>query len=202
MKVIWIIGLISVSADWRVSETPLSNSSPIHSARPRWNCAAQSSGAIWDQWSIDDFATRVNIHLSSLKKGQAWARHMSSWKWRHSSHIVMTLTSSCHLPLPVLQWPLCSVLWFCMFIFCVVGMRTEITNSNNMAQVVMEHSVLKGGGSEKYFFPRKPKVCFGQLGQVIECSTLRSTFQWRVTKLWPKNSHFWSYLAIFGHRWA
>ena len=152
MKVFWIIGLVSVSADWRVSETPLSNSSPIHSARPRWNCAAQCSGAIWDQWSIDDFATRVNIHLSSLKKGQAWARHMSSWKWRHSSHIVMTLTSSCHLPLPVLQWPLCSVLWFCMFIFCVVGMRTEITNSNNMAQVVMEHSVLKGGGGQKNVF--------------------------------------------------
>ena len=36
---------------------------------------------------------------------------------------------------------------------------------------------VKGGGSEKCFFPRKPKVCFGQLGQVIECSTLRSTFQ-------------------------
>ena len=41
MKVIWILGLVSVSADWRVSETPLSNSSPFHSARPRWNCAAQ-----------------------------------------------------------------------------------------------------------------------------------------------------------------
>ena len=63
------------------------------------------------------------------------------------------------------------------------------------------HSVLRGG-SEKCFFPRKPKVCFGQLGQVIECSTLRSTFQWRGTKLWPKNSHFWPYLAIFGHRRA
>ena len=36
---------------------------------------------------------------------------------------------------------------------------------------------VKGGGSEKCFFLRQPKVCFGHLGQVIECSTLRSTFQ-------------------------
>ena len=64
------------------------------------------------------------------------------------------------------------------------------------------HSVLKGGGSEKCFFLRQPKVCFGQLGQVIGCSTLGSTFEWRGTKLWPKNGHFWPYLAIFGHRRA
>ena len=34
-----------------------------------------------------------------------------------------------------------------------------------------------GGGSEKCFFLRQPKVCFGQLGQVIGCSTLGSTFE-------------------------
>ena len=39
------------------------------------------------------------------------------------------------------------------------------------------HSVLKGGGSEKCFFLRQPKVCFGQLGQVFGCSTLGSTFE-------------------------
>ena len=36
---------------------------------------------------------------------------------------------------------------------------------------------VKGGGSEKCFFLRQPKVCFGQLGQVIGCSTLGSTFE-------------------------
>ena len=52
------------------------------------------------------------------------------------------------------------------------------SNSDNSVQCKVDlHSVLKGGGSEKSFFPRKPKVCFGQLGQVIECSTLGSTFE-------------------------
>ena len=61
----------------------------------------------------------------------------------------------------------------------IVERNKSSSKGGNVADhtTTLVHSVLKGGGSEKCFFPRKPKVCFGQLGQVIECSTLRSTFQ-------------------------
>ena len=60
------------------------------------------------------------------------------------------------------------------------------------------HPPLWGGVAKKCFNPRNLNIYFGQLGQVIKCPTLRSTFEWWGTKLWPKNGHFWPYLAIDG----
>ena len=88
-------------------------------------------------------------------------------------------------------WSICN-LWFAKFvpffaflitINIVFQLHTtlpcfrEVHQTNIMECNHKYHSVLKGGGSEKCFFLRQPKVCFGQLGQVIGCSTLGSTFE-------------------------
>ena len=103
MKVIWIIGLISVSADWRVSETPLSNSSPFHSVRPRWNCAAhcavvpsETSGASMTlprgSTSISPHWRRVRRGLVTCRRENDGIRHISSWHW----HLPVTCHSLCY----------------------------------------------------------------------------------------------------------
>ena len=58
----------------------------------------------------------------------------------------------------------------------------------------------KDGGILRNFYCVKGgcNIYFGQLGQVIECSTLGSTIEWWGTKLWPKNGHTRQYLAIDG----
>ena len=52
-----------------------------------------------------------------------------------------------------------------------------ISFMKDVSLVPITQCVKGGGGQKNVFFPRKPKVCFGQLGQVIECSTLGSTFE-------------------------
>ena len=47
-------------------------------------------------------------------------------------------------------------------------------------------------GQKKCFIPRNPKIYFGHLCQVTECSTLGSTLELWEKKLWPKTGDFWS----------
>ena len=79
-----------------------------------------------------------------------------------------------------------------MFIFCVVGMRTEITNSNNMAQVVMEHSVLKGGVRKNVFFRENQRFV------LVNWVKLLDVQPWG-PHLSDREQNYGQKTAIFGH---